>query len=142
VPVPVFDPPAEIGFATPFWDATADGHLRLPRCSACGQWQWYPDLAGADCAGAHLIWDDVEGTGIVYTFTVVRRSFLPDQRDVAPYTIILVELDGVEGLRLVANLADGIEPRIGMRVRATFPAVGSHAHPIFVPAEGPESTGR
>jgi uncharacterized OB-fold protein len=66
---------------------------------------------------------------------VVRRSLLPDQRDVAPFTIILVELDGVDGPRLVANLADGVDPRVGMRVRATFPTVGSHAHVVFVPAD-------
>jgi hypothetical protein len=86
-------------------------------------------------AGAELTWHEVEGTGTVYTHTVVRRSFLPDQRDVAPFTIILVELDGVDGPRLVANLAAGVDPRIGMRVRPTFPTVGSHAHPVFVPAD-------
>ena len=59
--------------------------------------------------------------GSVFTFTVVRRPFLPGatKADV-PLTTVMVELDDAPGVRLVARLADGVDPRIGMRVTAVF----------------------
>jgi len=135
--LPVWDPPAEATFAEPFWAAAREGRCVLPRCSVCGDWQWYPDSAGPGCPGATYEWEELAGTGTVYTFTVVRRSFLPDQRDRAPYTVVLVELDGAAGVRLVGNLADGAEPRIGLRVRAGTDrdAATGHVQPVFRPIE-------
>ena len=43
-----------------------------------------------------------------------------------------VELDGVEGVRLVSNLEG--DAGIGDRVQATFPDLGSRKHLVFVPA--------
>ena len=54
--IPVFDPPADVEFAAPFWEAIEAEELRLPQCSVCGQWRWYPDDAGS-CTGAeHVKW--------------------------------------------------------------------------------------
>lgn len=129
--LPVFDPPADVDFAQPFWDAAERGELALPRCSACRRWQWYPDNAGPDCTGAHLEWVTLAGTGKVHTWTRVHRSFLPDQTTGDPYTVVFVELDGAEGPRLVADLAPEETPRIGMEVRVRFDKVGRHHHPVF-----------
>jgi uncharacterized OB-fold protein len=51
-----------------------------------------------------------------------------------PYVIAFVELDGVEGVRLVTNLADGTAADIGDRVRAEFIDFGERRHLVFVPA--------
>jgi hypothetical protein len=134
--MPLSEPSLDIEFARPFWEATAEHRLVLPRCSDCRRWLWYPDPVGPDCPGAHLEWEQVAGTGTVFTHTVVRRAFLPDQRERVPYTIVFVELDGVDGVRFVANLAEGVEPHIGMRVRVTFEPVGDHVQPVFVPDQG------
>ena len=66
-------------------------------------------------------------TDASFTFTTVRRPFLPDasQADV-PFTTVLVELDGPPGVRLV----DGVDPTIGMRViaKVTNGADGGSSH--------------
>jgi uncharacterized protein len=130
VNLPAFDPPVELSAAlAPFWDAVAHDELRLPRCSACGRWQWYPDEGGTCCPGATLDWVRVEGRGVVHTFTVVRRAFLPSGANV-PFVVAFIELDGIAGLRLVANVADD-DIAIGDRVQVTFADVGSRRHPVF-----------
>jgi uncharacterized OB-fold protein len=138
--LPHFDPPDD-ALTRPFWDAVAQRELTLPRCSACGGWQWYPDEAGPHCAGAHLIWEPVAMTGRVHAMTTVRRAFLPDGRDEPPFVVALVELDGVEGVRLVANLADEPGLGIGSCVRAEFEDLGDRLHPVFVLDEGSSGGG-
>jgi uncharacterized OB-fold protein len=120
MPAPLFAPPRH-GFTQPFWDGVAAGELRLPRCSACQAWQWYP-MPGVDhCAGARIEWTPVRPDGRIFTFTTVRRPFLPDASTAdVPFTTVLVELDDAPGIRLVGRLVDDVEPTIGMRVTAEF----------------------
>lgn len=132
--LPVWDPPAE-PFATPFWDAARQGRCVLPQCSTCGRWLWYPDAAGPDCPGAEIHWKEIDGIGTVYSHTTVRRSFLPDQRNRAPFTVVLVDVDAAPGVRLVGNMPDGVTPKIGERVRFCARDIDGRTHPIFVPLE-------
>ena len=137
--LPHFDPPPDIDIARPFWEAVERRELFLPRCSGCGRWQWYPDAAGPDCPDAELVWTPVAHTGEVHTMTTVRRGFLPDGRDDPPFVVGFVELDGVEGVRLVVNMAEDDRIRIGSRVRATFEPLGERLHPVFVLDEAANS---
>jgi uncharacterized OB-fold protein len=125
-----FDSPIA-DFATPFWNGIDARELRLPRCSICGRWQWYPEPSGTDCTGGQLIWETVAQTGTLYSFSVVHRSFLPTGGQPVPYTVGMVDLDGVEGPRLVANLEDDERWTVGDRVAATFVPVGGRMHPVF-----------
>jgi uncharacterized protein len=120
VAVPSFAPPHTV-YADPFWDGVAANELRLPRCTGCGAFQWYP-LAGVDhCSGAILEWTTVGPVGTIFTFTVVRRPFLPgSSKSDVPNTSVLVELDEARGVRLVGRLTDGFEPEIGLRVAGEF----------------------
>ena len=80
-------------------------------------------------------WEEVATTGTVYTATRVERAFLPGGQADVPFTVAFVELDGVEGVRLVTNLADGVG--IGDRVRADFvdhDGHDGHRHLVFVAA--------
>src|SRR5436190_14448490 len=128
---PVYDPPADVEVAAPFWEAIQRGELRLPRCSRCHRWQWYPDAAGPDCADATLEWVAVPLSGVLHTFTRVYRPFLPGDGASVPYVIGFVELDDVTGVRLVANIADDENVAIGRRVRATFVDAGGQTRPVF-----------
>jgi uncharacterized OB-fold protein len=130
--LPVYAPPADVAMAQEFWDAIARGQLMLPRCSVCRAWQWYPDADGTDCTGGELVWQDVPLTGTVYSYTRVQRSFLPGGRDQAPYTVGLIDLDGVEGPRLVVPLLD--DAAIGDRVQARFVAHGERTMLAFATA--------
>jgi uncharacterized protein len=130
--LPTFQPPTHDVISAPFWTAIAEGRIELPRCSDCGKWQWYPDDLGADCEGATLVWEPVAETGVVYAATRVVRAFLPGGRDDVPFVVGFVELDGVEGVRLVSNLIDNGTVSIGSRVRASFIETSAGHHLVFI----------
>jgi len=131
MPVTHFRPPQDLELARPFWSALESGELRLPRCAACGLWRWYPLETGPHCSGATTEWASLPGTGTVFTYTTVRRPFLPEATlEEVPFVVVLVDLDGADGVRLLGNLAEGVEPRIGMDV-VLGPPVGGDANPVF-----------
>jgi uncharacterized OB-fold protein len=79
-------------------------HPPRPHCGACGSW----DTA----------WRDLPGTGRVVSWTVVEHPAHP--AFAVPYTVLLVEVDGAEGARLVGHL-EGV-PHLfdGARVRVRW----------------------
>jgi len=129
--LPRYDPPVSWEHGAPFWSAVSERRLVLPRCSVCHRWQWYPDDAGVDCADGAIEWVETATTGVVYTLTRVHRSFLPKGRADVPYLVGLVDLDGVAGCRLVANLADEPGMAIGARVAMRIESIGDRSHPVF-----------
>jgi uncharacterized OB-fold protein len=131
--LPWFEPPVDLEMATSFWDAVGRGELVLPRCSECGAWQWYPEADGTDCVGGRLVWETVSPTGTLYSFTRVHRSFLPGGRGADPYLVGLVDLDGVDGPRLVVPLTEEIA--IGERVEARFVTQDGHDLLAFGPTK-------
>ena len=146
-PVPQFAPAADHPLTAPFWEAAAEGRLALPACSVCGAWQWYP-VAGFAChPEATHQWKRVAGTGTIFTFTRVERAFLPEGGD-PPYTLALVDVDGVDGSRIVTVLIGpgSDQPAIGDRVRLSPTPLATHTLPTFeltgAEAEAPATTGR
>lgn len=134
--LPDFPPRFDTDIVRPYWDALESGELKLPACSRCGAWQWYPFEFIKCHADAHHEWKTVPATGTVFTFTRVHRSFLPNaEKDAEPYTSALVELDGIEGVRipaLLVNLEDQ-QPHIGMAVRLNPVRRSSYTAPAFEP---------
>lgn len=108
-----------------FWDALNDHVLALQRCATCQEVIWYPRFFCPRCGGTDTSWFQASGDGVIYTFTVVRKSRRPGYDTAVPYVVASVELD--EGPRIFANIVD-CDPgdvRIGQRVRVTFvPADG------------------
>jgi uncharacterized protein len=129
VTLPIFGPTANETFA-PFWTAVEEGVLRLPTCSVCLRWQWYPEESGTCCDAGELRWVDVAGRGVVHTCTRVRRAFLPGTTGHEPFTVALIELDEAPGLRLVSNIDDE-NVQIGDRVDIEFVNIGERKHPVF-----------
>ena len=130
--VPDFPPSIDHESSAPVWAATADGRLALPACSTCGQRQWYP-VAGLAChPDATVAWADVPTEGSIYTFTRVERAFLPHGGE-PPYTLALVQLDGVDDARVVTVLVGpgSEEPAIGDRVRLAPTRFETHTLPTF-----------
>ena len=126
--LPHYDPPLDDEISAPLLGGRRRGRARPAAVLVgCGRWQWYPDEAGPDCPGASLVWEPVATTGTLHTTTRVERAFLPGGQADVPYVVAFVELDGVEGVRLVANLADDSEVAIGDRVQAEFVDLGPRA---------------
>ena len=115
----------------PFWDAFTRNEIVLPRCSSCKRVQWYPDSTGPDCPGASFEWISVPTSGTVHSLTRVHRSFVPDGEQSLPFVVGFVELDGVDGARLVARFDDDERLRIGARVEARFTSGSGRDQPVF-----------
>ena len=90
----------------PFWDACARRELRIQRCGACGRFRHPPMPRCPRCRSDAIAWAQVPGTGVVYTYTIVRHPVHPALVDAVPYTVVVVLLDGVDDVRLVSNLVD------------------------------------
>ena len=134
--LPDFSPRFDTDIVRPYWDALANGELKLPACSECGAWQWYPFEFIKCHADAHHEWKTVPVTGTVFTFTRVHRSFLPNaEKGAPPYVSALVELDGIAGVRIptfLINLGD-VAPSIGMKVRLKPLKRATYTAPAFEP---------
>lgn len=120
-----------------FWDATANGQLAICRCQSCGLWLQPPLERCRACAG-ETAFEQVAGTGEIYTFIVVRQPSVPGYLEDLPYVVAVIELDEQKGLRLPSRLS-GVAPEevaIGMRVRAELVplAGGEYTVPVFRPA--------
>ena len=104
---------------SPFFAGLAKGQLLGSRCGRCGTVYATPRSHCMD-DGATTEWHQLSLRGRVHSFTTCfygGQEFL----DETPYTLILVEFDGVDTLllsRLVG--ADGSELHIGMEVEAQF----------------------
>lgn len=118
----------------PFWEATADHKLRYPVCDDCGQVVFYPRAHCNACGSDQLSWQTASGAGSVYTYSIVRQSYHPFFRGLAPYAVAWIDLD--EGPRLCSNIV-GIDPdsiEIGMKVAVRWEDHDGLSVPLFEPA--------
>lgn len=118
-----------------FWDATADERLLIQDCPDCGERQFFPRAWCHYCGSGDIEWLEADGTGHVYTHTVIRRATeLPWFADRIPYVIGYVELD--EGVRIHTSLVDCDPEAVdhGLPVEVTFERVNEEvAIPQFKP---------
>lgn len=113
-PIPLPDPETQ-----PFWDAAADGVLKIQRCADCGRHNFYPRLVCPSCMSEAMVWQPVSGRARIYSLTVVHRAG-PAFREDLPYVVALVDLE--EGPRMMTRiLTDNPQAaRIGDDVAVEF----------------------
>lgn len=106
----------------PFWDGTDEGRLLVRHCADCGRHHWPPRLGCPHCGGAAVSWVEARPKGTIFSWTVVHRSQTPGFEDEVPYAVLLVELDGLDGVRMIGNLVDAGPETIapGLAVEAVF----------------------
>ena len=113
----------------PFWDAAREGRFLIGRCGDCGQAYWYPRKICPHCLSQNTALEESAGTGVVYTYSVMRRS------PTGPSAIGYVTLD--EGPAVLTNFVD-VTPealKIGLRVKVKFqPTEGGAPVPVVAPA--------
>jgi uncharacterized OB-fold protein len=97
----------DLGFEPlrPFWAGAADGELRIPRCTRCSTWVWYPREGCPRCAGA-LAWTRTSGRGTLYSYAVVRRALWAPYAPFVPYATGLVALAEDPSVRIVSRFVD------------------------------------
>ncbi|HEY8171909.1 MAG TPA: OB-fold domain-containing protein [Dehalococcoidia bacterium] len=99
-PLPIPSPESE-----PFWEGCKRHELRLPYCTHCERFFFYPRKFCPRCFSWDIEWRTCSGRGTLYTFAIQYRpqmmGFTP------PYVTAIVQLE--EGPRLMTNLV-GVEP--------------------------------
>ena len=128
LPAPTLDP-----LGRGFWDACRARRLCFQRCAACGTFQhpWTPVCFA--CRARDWRWEEVPGTGTVFSFTWAHHAATPLLAPYVPYNVSVVEIDGAPGVRLVSNVIDVAEGElaIGLGVRVVFEPVGDLVYPRF-----------
>lgn len=117
--------------SAPFFAYAAARELRVQRCDACGLRRMPPRPMCAACRSFATNWQLLSGRGRIWSFAVPHPPLLPAYADVAPYNVVIVEVDEDPTIRFCGNLvasADGpigeIDPstiEIGEPVRVVFP---------------------
>lgn len=100
----------------PFVDGLESQLVRYQQCRQCGQAQTLARYACQGCGSQSLDWLEACGHATVRAATVVARAPSDAFRALAPYTLVIVQLD--EGPRLMGHAEAGM--RIGTRVKAHF----------------------
>lgn len=131
VPFPL--PDTDFAPLRPFFAAAARGELAIPRCRACGAFNWYPPERCTRCGGAELPFEPVSGRGRLFTWATVRRAWVAPFDRVAPYVTGLVALEEDPAVRIVTTVVDA-SPKalaVDLPMRAVF-------RPLPLPDAPPE----
>ena len=115
--------PKPVGLNAEWYRHCARGELRFQRCSSCAAWRHPPRVLCAGCGSGEWTWEPSAGHGTVFSWTVTHQPIYAAFAEVAPYAIVVAELD--EGVRIVSNLrdADPATLAIGARVDVTIERV-------------------
>lgn len=118
----------------PFWEGARRRELLVQACTACGRLRFPPRSMCPSCQSFEVTWRKMSGRGSVWSYVVAHPPLTPAFEPLAPYNVIVVELEEDPGIRMVGNLvpsASGainqVEPnriRIGARVAVVFQEAG------------------
>ncbi|WP_310062376.1 Zn-ribbon domain-containing OB-fold protein [Arthrobacter ginsengisoli] len=119
----------------PFFDATARGELRLPKCRTCGELFFYPRSWCPKCSSEDLEWVLCSGRARLHSYLINTRP-APGFEEESPYSIAIVELE--EGPRMMTNIV-GVPQTpehlvLDMPLEVVFDKHGDVAVPKFAPA--------
>ena len=120
-----------------FWKATRDQLLTYRRCRSCDASIFFVRAHCPRCGSFDL--DDVvsNGSGTIYSCTVVRRDGQPGFKERTPYVTALVDLD--EGIRMLTEIVtDDVDAiRIGQRVALVWEQHDEDSIALFRPIDDP-----
>lgn len=110
-----------------------EGELWMQYCPQCLKYVFYPRSLCPDCLQAGLEWRKMSGKGIIYSYTIVNVSALPEFSQDVPYIYAVVELE--EGVRMASNIVDykAAELRVELPVELTVIDRGGRNLPVFKP---------
>lgn len=130
--LPVLDDPETAGF----WAAAAEHRLVVRACPGCGRERHLPRAFCSACGTVGESWVDVPPAGRLVSWTVVEHQVHPGYP--TPYTVLLVELDGRPGVRMMGQLPGrpSIELSAGQPMEAWFEHVGDTVLPQWRPVGG------
>jgi uncharacterized OB-fold protein len=114
--------PQPDGLDRPYWEAARRHRLVAQRCNACATWQWGPEWICHACHSFDVGFADVAGPGRIFSWERVWHPVHPALVGGVPYVVVLVELPGAGGIRMIGNLVG--DPRAPV-------AIGAEVEPVF-----------
>lgn len=118
-----------------YWAGVERGELLVPWCADCERAFFYPRSFCPTCWSEHVTLRASSGKGLVYSYTVVRRTGIPPFDELVPYVLAVIELVDEE-VRMLSHVR-GIAPEdvfVGMPVELAFEGLaGGFPVPIFRP---------
>jgi len=119
LPQPIASPD---GLDQPFWEGLKQEKILLQRCRSCGTWQWGPEWLCHSCLSEDLLFEEVSGSGLIYSYERVWHPVHPALKEQGPYLIVLVELPAAGNVRLVGNLLGDAKQTV---------VIGGELQPVF-----------
>jgi uncharacterized OB-fold protein len=101
--------PAADAEAAPFWEAARAGDLVIQACAACGRLRHPPRPMCPSCRSTERTWRSMPKAGTVWSYVVPHPPLLEPYSSLAPYNVIVVELDEEPRIRFVGNLVDDVD---------------------------------
>ena len=119
LPIPV---PEHDRLSAPFWEGLREGRLQVQRNAKTGVYQFPPQWICHDTQTFDVQWVEVEPKGVIYSWTRVWHPVHPVLKDLGPYIVVVVELSGAGGVRMLGNLlGDPLQTvEIGAPVEGVF----------------------
>lgn len=119
-----------------YWSAAGRGELRLPFCTECQDYVFYPRAACPSCWSTELVWTTLSGRARLFSYLISHLA-APGFEDDVPYAIAIVELD--EGPKLMSSIV-GVPQTpealvLDMPLAVEFEARGDQVLPVFRPVE-------
>lgn len=93
--------------SAPFWAGTEAGELRVQTCSSCLAMRLPPRPMCPRCRSTARHWQAVSGRGTIWSVAVPHPPLLPAYAEIAPYNVIVVEIEEDPRIRFVGNLVTG-----------------------------------
>jgi len=123
------DIPAD-AWTQPFWDATAQQRLLLPRCADCTRCRWPPGPFCPYCQSQRTEWVE-PGDARIYSFTIVPQA--REQGAAQPRVPALIEFPAADGIRILAAIVDTPldKIRIGASVKVGWSQAANATVPVF-----------
>ena len=130
--------PTPTWLTEPFWDAAREGCLVVQRCTDCGEYVFRPHFACTRCLSDRLDWVQSKGTGIIDSFSIVKRPAFPELP--AVYAVVSVKMH--EGWFMMSNAIDCevSDVKVDLPVRVAFRDVGGMSLPFVEPMPGVVTT--
>jgi uncharacterized OB-fold protein len=117
-----------------FWAAALRGEVAVQKCGSCGKLRFPPRNMCPHCQSMEIAWQTMSGQGTIWSFCIPHPPLLPAFNDMAPYAVIVVELEDAPDIRLVGNLVDGPEGALNSVDPSTI-RIGEKVTAVFAPME-------
>jgi uncharacterized OB-fold protein len=116
----------------PFWDATAQQRLLLPRCADCTRFRWPPGPFCPHCRSQRTEWVE-PGDARIYSFTIIPQQHEHGDGPAQHRVPALIEFPAADGIRILAAIVETplTEIRVGAAVKLGWSLAANAAVPVF-----------